>query len=140
MNKEVVILVVVPLCSMLFALGGTTNKAWRRYILPVVLYIGLLLLSCGLFKALASCGLLCLALHLGYGDGKSWLYRFMVGCAYTIPSVLLGFTLWQVICPIWFITLFWLSNFKWTAKEFIWKICELLFGTLIGITYIMAIL
>lgn len=122
----------------LFAVGGTTNKAWRRFALPGVL--GLLLTQFFTTSKMAwlSVLLLCIALHLGYGEKKSWIERSLVAVSYTAPSLLIGFTPWAIITPILFITLFFLSNTEYFKNFIVWKIVEFMVGVLIAITYVMA--
>ena len=137
---EWVIIGILAVTSTLFAVGGTGFKWVRRYVLPGLLALGLILLGGLWWKVLIACGALCGALHLGYGESKTYWYKFLVGCAYVVPSLLLGFSLWAILTPILFVGLFKLSNWEWTAGDFTWKICEFIFGLLIGATYIVAVL
>ena len=113
----------------LWALGGTVWTGWRRYILPVVLF--LLLCWSGItwyFALLAMCVLSGVA-HLGYGASIPYWRKFLVGCSYSLPSLCLGYSIWVFIVPAVFIGTFALSNWRPTAGAFPWKVCEFIVGT-----------
>lgn len=134
MNKEWLMIASMGLGGILFAVGGTGFKPARRFILPFFLG-GIALLSGVLWwKCLILCLGLMGAFHLGYGSKTPYWPKFIVGCAFVAPTLILGFTLWQIITPITFIVMFRLSNWKPLASEFVWKIVEFLTGTLIGVT------
>ena len=134
-------MVFIPaLFWILFALGGTqisTNiggQKWiRRYIMPALamLFIGL----CGFvwWKIILTGGLMIGVLTCGYGDSASWLKRILVGIGYGICTAAIGLSIWNIITPIMFISLFLLSNNKTTANLFIHKIIEGSWGLFIGI-------
>ena len=136
--NELVMIAMMSLGGLLFSLGGTTNKLWRRYALPICLSIGLIALGCNWILSLLVCTCLSAALHLGYGEKHSYLSKFLTGCLWVIPSTFIGWTEWQVITPVLWIMMFWLSN-NWLQKAFSWKYCEFLSGVLISITYINSI-
>lgn len=79
-----------PLGWVFWTLGGTFHKTYRRYIWPLVL--GGLLFAAGTWPV--SCVLTAIfvsvSTHLGYGEGKSWSWRFVVGCSY-------GLALWPLL-------------------------------------------
>jgi hypothetical protein len=139
-NKELWMVIIPPVSWLLFALGGTqisdTTKGqkWiRRFALPA--FWGLCVASTGAYlQAALVCGLGIGILCLGYGDGKSWLYRAGVGCLYGCISLPLGVSWWNLATAVVFIVYFLLSNWKYTASEFTWKICEGTYGLMIGIT------
>lgn len=54
----------IPACSILWALGGTYNKAFRRFGVPAVVLVALWPPAPGNCVAAA---IVCLALHVGYG-------------------------------------------------------------------------
>lgn len=138
-------LIYVPLSGFLFGLGGGTGskydwKGWRRFIFPLVTFGFLLLNAVVLWKALVASVLLSAVLHLGYGQTKTWMYKFLVGCSYAIPSLVIGLTWWVLITPSVFITLFYLSNLKATEKDFTWKVVEMFIGFCIAATFIGALM
>lgn len=140
MNKELYMVFLPALSWILFALGGTqiTPKLggfkWlRRFVLPAVYFLFVLLAGFSLWSA---CGVTILAIAcfcLGYGNGKSWFYRFLVGCAYACISIPIGFGFWNIMTATIFIVFFALSNWDYSAEEFTWKICEGFYGLFIGI-------
>lgn len=120
--------------GILGAIGGTGFKPARRFILPLIL--GVLAMLAG-FSAL-KCSIMALGLVIAfclpYGQKYPYWVKFLVGCAFVLPTLILGFTLWQIITPIVFIVMFKLSNTKWGGSVFVWKIVEFLTFTLVGIT------
>ena len=144
-NPELWMVGIPPVSWGLFALGGTQisptikGMKWiRRFILPIVLgvcvWLGLGNGWLNIVRACAVAGLGIGFLSMGYGNGKTWLYRFMVGCLYGCISLPLGISWWNLACPIVFITFFVLSNVPVVAKIFTWKICEGMFGLSIGVS------
>ena len=134
MNREILMILSMGLGGILFALGGTGFKPARRFILPlafgaIALVSGFPWLSC-----LILCFGLMIAFCLPYGSKTPYWLKFLVGCSFVLPTLVLGFTIWQIITPVAFIIMFKLSNWKPTANEFVWKIVEFLTGTLIGVT------
>lgn len=126
---------LLTLAPLLWMVGGTCWKPARRYILPVILSVFLALCGVVWYKWLLIALISMVAFSMGYGETKSWPYKFGVGCLYVAPSLLLGLTPWQIIVPVAFITTFYLSNYKKTAKHFTWKICEGMTGFLIACNY-----
>jgi hypothetical protein len=145
LNKELWMVLVPAVSWFLFALGGTQisdkikGQKWlRRYLLPAF-WLSCVIINYGLgwvwiVRAIAVFGLGVGFLIMGYGDGKSWLYRFMVGCLYGLISLPIGVSMWNAVVPAMFFVYFFLSNFKYTAKMFTWKVCEGTFGLFIGIS------
>ena len=161
MNETLMIIYMV-LGGALFALGGgfrRTNRAtynnffeklflqltfginwkgWRRFILPLVTFGFLLLNKVDLGMACVSAALLVGVLTLGYGVRKTWVYRTCVAFSYSVPSLVLGLTLWQLILPLLFILMFIGSNYLF-QKDIPWKTWEFLMGVLIAVTTIAAL-
>jgi len=134
MNVEILQIIAMGSGAIMFPLGGTGFKYLRRYVFPLILagvalFGGLQPLNAALYAVL-TCG----ALHLPYGSKTPYLVKFLVGCAFVAPTLLFGFTIWQIITPVAFIGLFRLSNWKPLANEFTWKIVEAITGLLIGIS------
>ena len=115
----------------LWALGGTIWTGLRRYVLPVVLFLLLFWSGVVWWRGLLTVSLLCAVTHLGYGKTVPYWRKFLVGCSYSLPSLVIGFTWWVILIPITFEVTFWLSNWRPTAKDFVWKVCEYLVGTVI---------
>jgi hypothetical protein len=74
------------------------------------------------------------AFCLPYGEKTPYWGKFLVGCAFVLPTAILGFSWWQVITPAAFIGMFKLSNTNWAENMFFWKAVEFITGSLIGIT------
>lgn len=132
MNKEILMMIAMTISPLLWMLGGWHWKWLRRFLLPVCL--GILLLSVWHW------GLVLLwtitqmtTFTLPYGEKTPYWLKTVVGCTYVIPSLLFGFTIWQIVLPVVFIVTFILSNWKPTKRDFAWKICEGTTGFLIGV-------
>jgi hypothetical protein len=144
MNPELIYITLMALGGSLFALGGTggwsyVSKSWRRYGLPLAFTGLLILLGVGYWRVLGSMSLLSAALHLGYGIRKPYWYKTLVGLSYVLPSLFFGFTWWTFLTPIGFIVLFALSNWRYTQRDFVWKVVEFMTGAFIAITIIGAL-
>jgi len=140
MNKELWLVIIPAVSWLLFSLGGTQisstipGKKWiRRYILPAF-YLLCCLAATTVFKSVVVALLAVGAFSLGYGQSKPYWYKFLVGCGYGMISLPIGYSWWNLIIPVGFISIFALSNWKPTAKVFVWKICEGSFGLLVGIS------
>ena len=137
MNEYAIIVYMVS-AGTLFAVGGTWKKLVRRFGLPIATAVFLAFLPIPIWKVLLSSGLLCVALHLGYGETKPYWYKGLVAVAYVLPSLVLGFTVWQVITPLVFVGMFYFSNHYFKA-DFPWKVVEFITGVCIAVTFITAI-
>ena len=136
--SEMIMIVVMGLGGVLFALGGTGYKWARRFVLPFAIGLILSLTGTELWRAVVVWVGLTGAFCLPYGSKTPYWLKFLVGTTFILPSLALGFTVWQIITPVAFIVMFKLSNtFKW-AKDFTWKVCEFVTGTLIAVTYVVA--
>ena len=127
----------------LFSAGGTDlngrgYKFLRRFILPAGLGC-LALLYSHWWACIGYTLTLSAFLHLGYGSRAGWLYRSFIFTGYGCSALWLGFTWWAVITPVICLATFWLSNNKYMANTFKWKIVESLYGFLISSTYITAL-
>lgn len=137
MSAEYALIILPPLCWVLFALGGTGFKWLRRFVLPGVLGLAGFIYGKEILACLSVLALSCLVLCLSYGEGKSWLYRAVIAVSYSAVLLPYGFTAWNIIFPIVFFGLFWLSNQKWAEKIVVWKIVEGTAGLLMGLTTAM---
>lgn len=134
MNKEYLMIAAMGAGGILGAIGGTGYKWARRYILPAVL--GGLALWSGViwWKALILFVGFMLSSCLPYGERTPYWLKFLAGCAFVAPTLILGFSWWQIITPCAFIAMFALSNWKPTSKVFFWKAVEFLTFGLVGVT------
>lgn len=97
MNKEYLMIAAMGAGGILGAIGGIGFKPARRFILPFVLG-GLALWSGFLWwKSLAMSLGLVIAFCLPYGSKTPYWAKFLVGCAFTAPTLFLGFSWWQII-------------------------------------------
>lgn len=126
----------------LFAAGGTGPKWARRFILPAVWALCLMWLGVSWWQSLIAGGLAVFAFVLPYGSKSvpSYVFKFLVGCTYSLPSLAIGYSPWVYIVPVMFTLVFFLSNWKPTAHAFTWKICEAFFGFLVSASLISAYL
>ena len=132
-------LILIVFCAIFGRMGGMGlkpfGKGWRRFILPV--FLGIMgVISIGfkmelLYAVIGSVVVFCLP----YGERTPYWVKFLVGCAFIAPTILLGYTVWQIIVPMLFIILFKLSNWKLVANEFGWAIVEILTFIGVGITW-----
>ena len=120
--------------GLLGAVGGTGWKPARRFLLPALLGVVAILAGCIWWKCLLMTIGFVGAFSLPYGERTPYWLKFLVGCAFVLPTAILGFSAWQIITPVAFIIMFFLSNWKPTAKIFFWKACEFLTFGLVGIT------
>jgi len=127
--------------GFLFASGGTDipgigGQKWlRRFLLSSVLGIIAFYSSLIWWKALAMAISFVAVLSLPYGDRTPWWGRILVACSYSLPSLWIGTTPWQLVLPAVFLILFWLSRINKVA----WKVVEFICGVLIAITIISAV-
>ena len=117
-----------------FAVGGTGFKWVRRYLMPLLLG-GIALIS-GIiwWKCLAMAVSMIVALSLPYGDRTPYWLKFIVFMTYPASTLWLGLSWWQPITALVCFGVFCLSNWKPTENTFVWKICEFIMGSSIGIT------
>jgi hypothetical protein len=124
----------------LFAAGGTHipkfgGQKWiRRFVLP--LSLGGIAYSSGIAEWRCLCmalGLI-ISFHLGYGSATPYWRRVLTAASFTLPTLFLGFSAWQIITPVMFLGMFWLSNNRYWNRIFQWKFCEYLTGSFIAIT------
>ena len=92
--------------GILFALGGTGFKWARRFVLPAAL--GTIAFFGGIiwWRCLAYWFTQTGTLHLGYGEKLPYWRKAATAVAYTLPSLFLGFTFWQIVFPAVFLVLF----------------------------------
>lgn len=133
-DKEILMIISMTISGLLFSLGGYRWKWIRRFILPFCM--GLIALLGGFiwWKCLIVWGGMTIAFCLPYGSKTPYWLKFLVACTFVLPTITLGFTIWQIITPIAFLIMFKLSNWNKTANEFVWKIVEFITGSLIGVT------
>ena len=134
LNNEWLMIASMANGGILFAVGGTGFKWIRRFLMPFIfgflcLFGGFELWRClGLWLTMSG------VMHLGYGERYPYWAKFIIGCSYAATTLFLGFSWWQIITPVCFVGMFWLSNQKFSSNTFLWKIVEFMTGCLIGVT------
>lgn len=134
MNPEWWMILSMVLGGGLFAVGGTGFKWARRFLLPCLLGIIALLSGVAIWRCAAYAVTQAVTFCLPYGERTPYWLKFIVFMSYALPSLFFGFTWWQVITPVVCFGCFCLSNTAWAGRTFIWKICEFIMGSVVGIT------
>ncbi len=134
MNNEFLMIGAMTSGGLLFSLGGTGFKYLRRFVLPALL--GGLALWAGIewWRCAAMASLMIGAFCLPYGERTPYWAKFLVGCSFVLPTLFIGYNIWQIITPVAFIVMFKLSNTRYWGRMFAWKIVEFLTGALVGVT------
>lgn len=140
LNKELFMVFVPGIAWILGSLGGTHIgdgipgwKGWRRFILPAVFGLAVLLAGFSWWQSLLVIACTVGANCLGYGQNKTWLQRSLVGLAFLCITLPIGISVWNFITMLGFLGLFYLSNFTPTSNVFVWKLVEGLVFLLCGI-------
>lgn len=120
--------------GVLFAVGGTGPKWARRFLLPAILALAAFFSGIIWWRCLAFGSTQIITLCLPYGQRTPYWLKFVVFISYVGPSFFFGFTWWQAITPVVCFGCFKLSNAEWAGGTFVWKICEFVMGSCIGIT------
>ena len=151
MNTELCWL-LLPIAGLLSQLGGTWNKAFRRYGIPlaVVITLGIFMgwRAIYILTAVHLWGAYCLPITK-FGDNipddwRNWLWIPFL-CIFMCSSVL--WLNWQhywpscLVCGVLLSLLMILSNIQETAKYFPWKMVEFFEGVLsvIPICYLITL-
>lgn len=125
--------------AALWRLGGWHYKWARRYVFPFFIAISSFVKNIKTKKKwlqILLFPLLIGAFCLGYGDNRTYLQRFIVGCAWVAPRFyFLGFGWFAATVPVIWIILFWLSNNSKTKKYFKWFWVEMITGGCVGLAY-----
>ncbi len=140
MNNELLMVFVPGLSWILFALGGTEInpsvggiKLFRREGMSILFGAASLLVVVwwqALLTAALTWGLLSLS---SYGSKHGWGRRTLTIIAFGLIGVTLGLSFWNLFSMLGFLSLYLLSNAKFSANVFIWKIVEGFAGAFIGI-------
>lgn len=134
----------VLFCAASYWLGGQElpvlhrGYKWiRRYLMPAGLCAGLILMGATGWKAVASCALLSIATHVGYGTSIPMLS--ITGLLMGLPAAILSFPLlnWMVGLPFIFHTAFGIVSVQF--NRFVWAYVGLLMGLGIGIAYVTSL-
>jgi hypothetical protein len=133
-DKELLMISSMVSGGLLGSLGGYKWKWLRRFVLPFIL--GIISIFAGFiwWKCLILIIGLMVSFCLPYGSKTPLWLKCIVACTFTLPTLILGYSIWQIITPIVFIGMFLLSNWKFSANEFVWKIVEFITFALVGVT------
>lgn len=141
MNPEIYVIISAALGLILFPLGGTQisetipGKKWlRRELLPILWALFALVAGFEWWRCVGVAMAFDIVFRLPYGDDTPKWWRFFVFMIYPLPSLFLGFNIWQFFAGALCFGLWALSNWKPTAKAFEWVISCLLIGAVLGIT------
>lgn len=85
------------------------NKAWRRYVWPVIAGLALYLNHFTWLEAGIVAGAMMIVNSLGYGEDKKWWYRIVVALALGLPFMALILWPWPLLTLVVFIPLYILS-------------------------------
>ena len=135
---ELLMIAGMTLSVLLFSLGGTGFKWMRRFLMPSLMGIILILMGVNIYLSITSCVALMIVMCLGYGDSTPWWLKCIVALSYAIPSLIIGFSWWAFILPPAFLAMFFLSNWTPTQTSFTWKIVEGATGFLIAASMLTA--
>ena len=136
-------MIAIPICTLLFMLGGYHWKYLRRYVMPILL--GILCLFNGVvwWRALSYTLMLGVGTSLPYGDSLKvvvyepliWLLRLLVFSTLYLPVLVLATTAWVLALVLSLITflLFFLSNTKCCERYVPHKVWEAWCGFSIGV-------
>lgn len=141
MNEWLMIL-MMALGGILFAAGGTHipkigGQKWlRRFVLPIAL--GTIAYWAGIeyWRCIGMAVGLCIGFHLPYGERTPYWGKALTASMFTLPTLFLGFSWFQVATPLAFLGMFYLSNTHYWGRLFNWKIVEFLTGTFIAGTVV----
>ena len=136
-------IILMPLSTLLFMLGGKSWKPWRRYILPLLLGIACLINGVVWWRALSYTLMLGVGTSLPYGDSLKvvvyepliWLLRLLVFSTLYLPVLVLSCLSWVLALVLSIITflLFFLSNTKCCERYVPHKVWEAWCGFSIGL-------
>ena len=136
-GTEWVITLLPPVSAILFGIGGGGFKWARRFVMPVVLCAGALLLGIVWWRCLISLLLIVGASCLGYGENhplwrKALTILALGSCL--IPLANGANALLTILIPVVFGTGYWLSRkYNW----FTWRLVELSCGGVMGAVVIL---
>lgn len=132
--KEILMVICMGAGGTLFAIGGMGPKWVRRFLLPCVFAGCAYFAGFEIYRCLILMGGLMIAFCLPYGEKIPYWGKALVGVSYVLPTLALGFNVWQIITPIVFLGLFRLSNIAYWSGQVPWKIFEFSVGSILGIT------
>jgi len=127
--NELPYIILLPLTSLLWMLGGWKWKGWRRFVLPLCLSVFCLYWGVKLYPSLAV-GIICmLSTSLPYGENSTWAMRIITAITFGIIGIPLGVTPLMLVPPVVFL-IGWLASNKLGLA---WKLAEGIQGLAVAI-------
>lgn len=120
------------------------GKGWRRYVYPILAAGTVVVWHWG--KGIEVCGVEAIAVavstgivnSLGYGEGKTWMRRCLVGFLLGIPATVIDPSMaWPVVTGITFSSLYVFSR---THNWMMWGVVEAIVGATQSATIVMALM
>jgi len=138
MNENLILITIIFTC-LFYSLGGLGTppfkKGWRRYGIPLLYTIISIINGSYNFNVFLATIILCIALHLGYGENSNWFMKVVYALAISLPVLIIKFNFWMIILPVIFLGTFYLSNKPKWQYIFNWRICEALSSGILGILW-----
>ena len=122
-------IILLPLSSFLFMLGGYRWKGWRRFVLPLCFSLVCFIYSVTLWQILLLGLFGYISFSLPYGENSLWIQRVVTAITFGLIGISLGFDWLMVVPPIVFIVGWILSNMAGLQ----WKIVEAITGLVIAL-------
>ena len=123
--SEPMIVALLIAGPLLWMLGGTYHKGWRRIVWPIVAGVLLMLSSLFWWKALSVAILLSVVTALPYGDKTPWPVKIAVFMSLGIPALALNLSVWPVVLIAGLTVT---SNF-WLSQKYNWFTHKIFEGT-----------
>jgi hypothetical protein len=139
---------IVPICGLLWQIGGTFNRWYRRAGVPCVIFISCLLCGISWLSALSSSILLYIVTTLPLtliGDDitkhwQNWVWIWILGLLYALPSQVLQLSLSaELIGCILVGSLGTLSNLPMSHRFAPWKLVEFCYGSFVAYSFCVAL-
>jgi len=139
---------LLPVAGLLWQLGGTFHKDWRRIALPCVIFICCLLFGTPWLLSLCASILLAIATRLPFtlkGDSviscwQNWAWIWIWSFLLQLPSLFLHTRLETLIVPLFLTGTFsTLSNISKASKLFPWKMVEFFVGASVAYPFCLVL-
>jgi len=130
----------VILSAIMWKLGGSIWKSFRRHLLPLITIAVLIYLKPSIWFLAVPAGLVQVAVNtMGYGDNSPLWKKILVSAMIGLPAIVISYHLWWA--PIYTLLMFgghyWLSRVK---NYVTWGIVELVAGVAQGSAIVFAYL
>ena len=129
MCSELSYIILLPLTSFLWMLGGWKWKGCRRFVLPLVFLSSCLLAGVSLLQSLSVLIIALIATALPYGENSTWTIRIITAVTFGLIGMPLGVTPLMLVPPAVFL-IGWLASNKLGLA---WKLAEGITGLAVAI-------